>query len=126
MDLTTLKSVDSLPGFRVSDRDGTVQDFLDTAQFPIGTFNAEAMALPPEVAGGHVTKLSVPGSIEVKGVARPATATMDVRYVDGVISAAGSTSVVIDDHGIEVPKAADFVSVDSNITVEFAFTLTRT
>src|SRR5439155_22860920 len=31
LDLTALKSIDSLPGFRVADRDDNVQDFLDTA-----------------------------------------------------------------------------------------------
>jgi polyisoprenoid-binding protein YceI len=126
MDLTTLRSIDSLPGFRVSDRDGTVQDFLDTAHFPIGRFTPSPMALPAAVAGGQVVRLSVPGAIEVKGIGRPAAAAMDVRYEGGTISAAGSTTVVTEQHGIEVPKAADFVSVDSNITVEFALTLTRT
>ena len=50
---------------------------------------------------------------------------MDVRYQAGAISAAGSTLVVAENHGIELPKAGDFVAVDSNITVEFALSFAR-
>ena len=114
-----------MPGFRVADRDDNVQDFLDTARFPIGRFIAGSAALPGNVASGQAVSLTVSGTIEVKGVSRPATAVMDVRYQAGAISAAGSTLVVAENHGIELPKAGDFVAVDSNITVEFALSFAR-
>jgi YceI-like domain len=125
VDLTELKSVDTVPGQKMSDRDENVRGFLDTDHHPTARYVPHPIGLPGALVNGHVTKVDIPGEIELKGIQRPATATLEIRYDAGSTSVAGLLPVIAEDHQIELPKAADFVSVDSRIVVEFALVLRR-
>ena len=123
VDLRTLRSLDTVPGRTMSDRDENVRGFLDTDHHPAARFLPHPIALPGSVVDGQVVALEVPGEVEVKGIRRPATATMQIRYGADSTGVAGSLPVLAEDHGIELPKAGDFVAVDPRITVEFALAL---
>lgn len=124
-DLRELQSVDTVPGMTMSDRDENVRGFVDTDHHPTARFVPRSIGLPAGFASGQVTRIDVPGDIEVKGIQAPATASIEIRYDGGSASVAGSVPVIAEDHQIELPKAADFVSVDSRIVVEFALVLRR-
>jgi YceI-like domain len=125
VDLRELRSVDTVPGQKMSDRDENVRGFLDTDHHATARYVPHPVGFPGAFVNGQVTKMEVPGDIEVKGIQRPATANIAIRYDGGSTSVAGSVPVIAEDHQIELPKAADFVSVDSTIVVEFALVLRR-
>ncbi|HEY4867508.1 MAG TPA: YceI family protein [Candidatus Dormibacteraeota bacterium] len=125
VDLRELQSVDTVPGQTMSDRDENVRGFLDTDHHPTARYVPHPIGLLEAFVNGQVTRMDIPGDIEVKGIRRPATANIEIRYDGESTSVAGSLPVIAEDHGIELPKAADFVSVDSRIVVEFALVLRR-
>jgi hypothetical protein len=125
VDLRELHSVDTVPGQTMSDRDENVRGFLDTDHHPTARYVPHPVDLPGAFVHGQVTKMEVPGDIDVRGIQSPATANIAIRYDGGSTSVAGSLPLIAEDHQIELPKAADFVSVDSTIVVEFALVLRR-
>lgn len=124
VDLRTLVSQDSLPGFKMSDRDDNVRDFLHTDQHPVGILHVNSVGISSK--NGSTVSLTVAGQLEVNGITKPATFTVDVRRDGSQISVAGKTVVIAEDYQIELPKdAAGFIDVDSHITIEFAAILAR-
>jgi hypothetical protein len=124
VEVATLTSQDSVPGFNTADRDGNVRDMLSSHDHPFATFRTGRIDLPASAAAGSLAAFSVPGTFEVAGVARPATAILDGRLTGDQLQVVGKLPVNVEEHGIGVPSGADFVSVDPHITVEFSLLLT--
>ena len=117
VELGSLVSVDSLPGMNTHDRDGGVRDMLNVSAHPYARFRITA----PVTVGS-----ALPGQLEINGVSLPATATLTAHTQDATrLQAAGWVPVTAGDYGVEVPNAADFVVVDSHVTVEFSLAFER-
>ena len=126
VDLASLRSVDVLPGFNTGDRDKSARDFLHVGSHPYAVFQPLPAALPAGLAGGAVKRVSLGGSLEVNGVSRSATFSLQVRLQNQQVAAAGQTGIYVNDFGVEVPTTVgDFVAVDPHLTLEISLVLSR-
>lgn len=126
VNLATLQSVDELPGFNTSDRDSSARDMLGVRQHPYAVFNVYPTALALDSTSPTVQHAKVSGDLEVNGVIKPATFSLDVRLQDNQLSAAGSTAVQVGEFGVEVPQeAGGFVAVDPHIILEVSLILMK-
>ena len=126
VDVRTLSSVDELPGFNVSDRDGTARGFLSAAEHPYVVFQPYPVTLQLNTTSSAVQHAKLAGDLEIHGTRRPAQFALDVRLSDAQLSAAGSTVVLVEDFGVEVPQeAGGFVRVDPRITLEVSLVLLK-
>jgi polyisoprenoid-binding protein YceI len=125
IDVTSLVSIDQLPGLRTTDRDDVARGILQADRYPIVTFKAARLRLPDAMAAGDRVHFEIPGELTIAGVHKPAALAVDARVADGQLSAAGRTVIAAGDYGLDLPKAADFVSVESQITLEVALLMHR-
>ena len=126
IDVRTLHSIDELPGFNTSDRDDIARDFLSARSHPYVVFQPYPAALRLSVSSDSVQHLTLGGDLEIGGIARPASFKLDVRLKDGQVSAAGQTTVHVDDYGIEVPRVVGgFVRVNPDIVLEVSLVLLK-
>jgi polyisoprenoid-binding protein YceI len=116
-DLTGLHSVDQVAGRDVSQRDGVVSRQLEVQQFPNATFTATGAAIPGPVTGSPVST-TVQGALTIHGVTKTVTATVQSQVVGGKIEVAGSVAADMSEFGV-TPPFAPFVTVDSQVVVEF-------
>jgi len=127
VDLATLTSVDQLPGFNTSDRDGNARGFLGVTAHPYAIFQPYPVRIDADIGSGSTVGVRLEGQLELHGVTRPATFDVNARLVNGQVAVAGSTVVGVGDYGVEVPQeAAGFVVVDPRITLEISLVLART
>jgi hypothetical protein len=127
VDLASLRSVDELPGFNTGDRDESARDFLHVGSHPYAVFQPFPVALPAGLAGAAVKRVSVEGRLEVNGVPRSATFSLQVRVQDQQVAAAGQTGINVNDFGVEVPTTVgDFVAVDPHLILEISLAMSRT
>ena len=124
--LATLHSIDTLPGFHTADRDDNVRDFLHTAVHPYAVFRVSPVALTTGRPGSAPVQVRISGALELNGVSRPATFNLQARLEADQVAAAGSTTVRVGDFGVEVPQGpSGFVSVDPRITLEISLVLLK-
>jgi polyisoprenoid-binding protein YceI len=122
--LAGLRSVDQVAGFDVANRDRIVASALGVSRFPSARFQADPVQLPPELAAGGVTSLTVPGQLTVHGVTRPATVALQAQRQGSQVRVTGSTSFDMTDFGVQPPRVP-FTSVRPQVTVEFELALVR-
>jgi polyisoprenoid-binding protein YceI len=122
-DLTSLHSIDSVAGRDVTQRDGIVSRQLDVQQFPNAKFTATSASVPGTVTNSQVD-VTVTGSLTIRGVTKPVTATAKAQVVGGKIEIAGSVSINMTDYGVAPPQVP-FTTVDPAATIEFDVFLTR-
>jgi polyisoprenoid-binding protein YceI len=115
--LSDLHSVDQVAGRDVTQRDTTVARQIDVQQYPTATFTATSVSVPGSVSSQQVD-VSVKGKITIHGVTKDVTATAKAQVVGGQIEIAGSLPIVMPDFQITPPQVP-FVSVESNVTIEF-------
>jgi polyisoprenoid-binding protein YceI len=122
-DMTQLHSVDSVAGRDVTQRDGVVSRQLDVSSFPTASFAANSVTVP---ATGTSTKISLqlPGNLSVHGVAKPVTATARAQLNGDKLEVAGSVTADMSDFGVSPPQVP-FVTVDSQVVIEFDVFLTK-
>ena len=126
VDVRTLRSIDELPGFNTSDRDGISRDFLNASSHPYVIFQPYPGPLAVSAATQDVQHLTLAGDLEIGGVTRPERFALDVRLQQGQVAAAGRATVQAGDFAIEVPQEADgFVRVDPQITLEVSLVLLK-
>jgi hypothetical protein len=124
--IQTLHSVDELPGFNTRDRDKSARDMLGAGNNPYVVFQPYPATLGLDANSAAIQRVGIAGDLQVSGVTRPATFALDVRLQDGVLSAAGNTTIDVGEFGIEVPQeAGGFVQVDPRITLEVSLILSR-
>jgi YceI-like protein len=126
VELAALRSVDVLPGFNTADRDETARNFLRAREHPYAIFQPYPSPVDPNIARGGTLRVELAGALEVGGISRPATFSLSVRYTNGQVAAAGSTTVDVADYDIDVPQTAgDFVAVNPKITLEVSLVLLK-
>jgi hypothetical protein len=125
VELASLRSIDKLPGLNTSDRDESVRNFLNTNLHPFAVFTVNLTPLTSTSPGTPI-HVRVAGNLEVNGIQRPAAFDLVVRLDGDQVSAAGSTTVLVKNYGIDVPQGANgFVSVDPHITLEVSLVLIK-
>lgn len=122
-DLTSLRSIDSVAGRDVTQRDGIVSRQLDVQQFPDAKFTATSATIAGTVTSSQVD-VTVTGSLTIHGVTKPVTATAKAQVVGGKIEIAGSVTINMTDYGVTPPQVP-FTSVDPAATIEFDIFLSR-
>lgn len=126
VELTTLRSIDQLPGFNTADRDDNVRAFLHTREHPFAVFKVNRTPVGSTPSRGTPVRVKVAGTLELNGIIKPAAFNLVVRLDSDQVAAAGSTTVNVTGYGIEVPQgAAGFVSVDPRITLEISLILLK-
>jgi polyisoprenoid-binding protein YceI len=122
--LDGLHSVDQVAGRDVSQRDGVVSRQLEVQQFPNATFVATTASIPGPVTASKVST-TVQGDLTIHGVTKTVTATVQSQVVGGKVEVAGSAAFAMSDFGVS-PPFAPFVTVDSQVVVEFDIFLAKT
>jgi len=120
----TLKSVDTVAGYNVANRDRIVSGALQASRFTSASFQATSAALPAGLASGQQVTVSVPGQLTVHGVTRDATATVTVQVSGDKAQVAGNIKIDMTDFGVQPPQIG-FTNVESATTIEFELVLAR-
>jgi polyisoprenoid-binding protein YceI len=123
--LTNLRSVDTVAGRDVTQRDSVVQRALQTSQYPEAIFEAAPLALPKALGLGSTVEFDAPGRLTVHGVSRDVPLHMQGRLDGATFEMAGSTKVNMTDYGVE-PPSLPFVKVGSIVVLELRAGLQRT
>jgi YceI-like domain len=124
VDVRTLASVDTLPGFDVRDRDKISRDFLSAYSHPFVIFKPYGAPLKLSASSAAVQRVSLAGDLTIQGVTFPATFRLNVRLSSGTVTAAGQTTVHAPKYGVEVPQeAGGFVRVNPDIILEVSLIL---
>lgn len=123
--LTSLRSVDTVAGRDVTQRDGIVQRALQTSQYPDATFEASSVTLPKALRVGSTVDFDAPGRLTVHGVSRDVPLHLQGRLDGATFEVAGSTKVNMTDYGVEPPNLP-FVKVGSILVLELRAGLQRT
>lgn len=108
-----------------SARDAYFRRAMDTSTFPQAAFRLTApvdVGALTEAEGG--VPLEVPGVLVLRGVERPATASLVVQRAGDGLEVAGSVPLVLEDHGLTPPDLG-FVTVEPQGTVEVLLRLSR-
>jgi len=125
VELSTLKSVDRVPGLDMIGRDMSARSFLHTAEHPYGVFQPFPIQLGA-ISGRTTDHVQISGALELNGITKPAQFSLDVRLADQQLAAAGRSTVSIDDYGITIGRGPDnLVSVEKNFTLEVSLVLLR-
>src|SRR5438477_9547598 len=126
IDVRTLHSVDELPGFNTADRDESALGMLDADSHPYVIFQPYPAPLSLDPRSTAVQHVQISGDLQISGVTKPATFSLDVRLQNNQLAAAGTTIVPVGDFGVEVPQeAGQFVQVDPRITLEVSLILLK-
>jgi YceI-like domain len=126
IDVRTLSSVDEIPGFDTSDRDKSARDMLSVHSHPYVVFKPQPATLPLNPSSDAVQHVRISGDLEISGVTKTATFSLDVRLQNKQLVAAGTTTVDVREFGIEVPQeVGGFVQVDPHITLEVSLILLK-
>ncbi len=121
--LTDLRSIDSVAGRDVSQRDFFVARQMSLQQFPNATFTASAAAVAGTVTSQPVD-VSLPGKLTIHGVTKDVTATAKAQVTGGRIEIAGTVSIDMTDYGVS-PPTVPFTTVDSQVAIEFDIFLVK-
>jgi hypothetical protein len=126
VDVRTLVSVDTLPGFDLRDRDKISRDFLSAYSHPFVVFKPYAAPLKLNASSSAVQRVSLAGDLTIQGVTFPATFRLDARLKSGTVTVAGQTTVNAPKWGVEVPReAGGFVRVNPDIILEVSLILLK-
>jgi hypothetical protein len=125
VELSTLRSVDQVPGLDMIGRDMSSRSFLHTSEHPYGVFQPFPIQLV-DISGRTHDHVQVSGALELNGITKPAQFSLDVRLADKQLAAAGHSTVSIDDYDVTIGRGPDnLVSVDKNFTLEVSLILLR-
>jgi polyisoprenoid-binding protein YceI len=108
-------------------RDRVFRDtIMQTTDFPTATFTQRGpvtiASVPPD---GTALTIDVPGTLTVKGVAKPATAKLQAVMADGTISVVGTMDVKLADFGIAPPDLPGISTARDSAVVEFKLVLKK-
>ena len=119
-DLTQLRSDDQRRDNRIRTQG------LESQRFPKATFVAvEPVTVPGLPPSGQPAKVSAVGDLTVHGVTKRVTIPIEGQLLGQTIELVGSLSFPMSDFGITPPSIANFVTVESQATLEFKLVLSR-
>jgi polyisoprenoid-binding protein YceI len=107
-------------------RDPAIQEALETATYPMATFQlTEPLELGAIPADGETVSVVARGSLTIHGVSREVDVALGARLVGDAIVVVGSADLTFSDFGIRMPTAPIVVSVEDNGTIEFQLFFSR-
>jgi polyisoprenoid-binding protein YceI len=116
VDLTSLASDSSL-------RDGHVQDYLDTSEFPSAQFSSTNVSgLPATYTSGSTISFQMIGNLKIHGVTNQETFTVNGKLDGTTISGTATTTIFMTDFGITPPDLANIAIVDNKVTITITLT----
>lgn len=116
IDLTTVTTNDSM-------RDDTVQDALETGQFPVASFELTTPIDLGDVSGP--ISVVATGDLTIHGVTRSTTFDIEAQLLSDTVVVVGSTEIVFADSGVDVPDGGPVISVDDFGVIEFQLLFVR-
>jgi polyisoprenoid-binding protein YceI len=109
-----------------SRRDDRVQDALETADHPTGTFTVtEPVELGEGAASGEPVAVRAVGDLTIHGVSRKVEIPLDAQLVDDTVVVTGSLDISFSDFDVDVPDSQVVVSVEDHGVMEMQLLLTR-
>lgn len=113
VDLTTLQSNEDR-------RDTRVQQALETSQFPTATFTATSISGldTSAIADGAKVTFNLNGTLELHGVTKDVTWTVEATRQQNAISAIANLDFLFADYDISPPQIGGFVSVQDRGTLQ--------
>jgi len=120
VDVSQLKSDEAMRDRRMTSMG------LETTKYPTASFaSAGPVTVPATVAGGGRTTVEATGDLTIHGVTRRVTIPLQVQMNGERAEVVGSLTFPMSDFGITPPNVANFVTVESEATLEFQLFLTR-
>jgi len=120
VDLTKLQSDEARRDNRIRTQG------LESGRFPTATFvSTSPSSVPADAVDGRPVKVSAEGDLTLHGVTKRVTIPIDGRLSNGRIELAGSHRFPMSDFAIQPPNVANFVTVESDATLEFRLVLEK-
>jgi polyisoprenoid-binding protein YceI len=102
-----------------SQRDGRVQQALQTSQYPEATFTITGVTgYDPAIAEGQTQTLQLTGTLDLHGVQKPVTWEVKAFREGNVVSALATTTVSFSEFNVTAPTFAGLVSIDDKATLQ--------
>lgn len=115
VDLTSLQSDSSL-------RDGHVQDYLNTSQFPDAEFTSTAIrGLPSTYTDGQAISFQMIGNLKLHGVTNQETFAVQGKVSGNTVTGKATTTIFMTDFGIMPPDLANIAVVDNSVVLTINF-----
>ena len=109
-----------------SRRDDRVQDALETADHPTGTFTlTEPVELGEAAASGEPVHVAAVGDLTIHGVTRQVEIPLEAQLVDDTVVVTGSLDITFSDFDVDVPDSQVVVSVEDHGVMEMQLLLTQ-
>jgi polyisoprenoid-binding protein YceI len=116
IDLTSLQSDSSL-------RDGHVQDYLNTSQFPNAVFTSTAVnGLPSTYTQGQTISFQLVGNLKLNGTTNQETFAVQGKVSGNTITGKATATIFMTDFGITPPDLANIAVVDNKVVLTINFT----
>ena len=112
IDLKSLKSDQA-------QRDGQVQRYLQTSQYPTATFTATKLTgYPDSFTSGQPSQMQLTGTLDVHGVKKEVTWDVKANKAGNILTGLATLKVNFGDFGLPVPNIAGIVSVQDGLTLQ--------
>jgi polyisoprenoid-binding protein YceI len=109
-----------------SGRDDRVQEALETAANPTGSFTlTDPVALGGGAASGEPVAVTAVGDLTIHGVTRQVAIPLEAQLVDDTVVVTGSLDITFSDFDVDVPDSQVVVSVKDHGVMEVQLLLTR-
>jgi polyisoprenoid-binding protein YceI len=119
VDMTTITTNDSR-------RDDRVQEALETAGNPSGSFTlTEPVELGAGAASGEPVAVTAPGDLTIHGVTRRVEIPLEAQLVDDTVVVTGSLDITFSDFDVDVPDSQVVLSVEDHGVLEVQLLLAR-
>lgn len=119
VDMTTITTNES-------GRDDRVQEALETADNPTGSFTlTDPVALGDGAASGEPVAVTAVGDLTIHGVTRQVAIPLEAQLVDDTVVVTGSLDITFSDFDVDVPDSQVVVSVKDHGVMEVQLLLTR-
>ena len=119
VDMTTITTNESR-------RDDRVQEALETADNPTGSFTlTDPVALGDGAASGEPVAVTAVGDLTIHGVTRQVEIPLEAQLVDDTVVVTGSLDITFSDFDVDVPDSQVVVSVKDHGVMEMQLLLTR-
>jgi polyisoprenoid-binding protein YceI len=119
VDMTTITTNES-------GRDDRVQEALETAANPTGSFTlTDPVALGDGAPSGEPVAVTAVGDLTIHGVTRQVAIPLEAQLVDDTVVVTGSLDITFSDFDVDVPDSQVVVSVQDHGVMEIQLLLTR-
>ena len=119
VDMTTITTNESR-------RDDRVQEALETAANPTGSFTlTDPVALGDGAASGEPVAVTAVGDLTTHGGTRQVAIPLEAQLVDDTVVVTGSLDITFSDFDVDVPDSQVVVSVKDHGVMEVQLLLTR-